>query len=457
MTTFVYLGPSLPRPEAELILDAVYLDPIAMGDLYTLVRTRAQPGDRVAIIDGFFEQVPAVWHKEILYAIEKGVAVYGASSMGALRAAELHGFGMRGIGRVFEAYRDLVIEDDDEVAVAHATREEGYRSLSTAMVSIRFGLGQLFESGRLDAEQHDMLCAYAKSQHYNIRSWADTYAYALGMGLGADVQAAIRDISAEVDAKAQDAIALLQHLAERAEASDAPTAPDFVLEQTGFWRELERFMEARVAGESLQSGSSSPIDPEILDHVRAVSQARDALLREAVLMKIAKENMLIPRPTASEMKSAMFRIAACNGLSTSSDVRAWRESQRLSDSDWMSVLEMDARVQQLPLNTMAGLDVYLMAALKASGKYAQVLADVIAIRQRFGENWLKQLSADDHGVGYAELQQWYERHHGPMLPDPETHAQSLGFESLAEFVTHLLAKFLLDRDLAEVAARSEAT
>ncbi|RDZ28618.1 TfuA-like protein [Lysobacter silvisoli] len=455
MATYVYLGPSLPRDQAERILPAEYLDPIAMGDLYTLVRTRARRGDRVAIVDGFFEQVPAVWHKEILYAIEQGIAVYGASSMGALRAAELHGFGMRGLGRVFEAYRDLVIEDDDEVAVAHATQEEGYRSLSTAMVSLRFGLDGLRQAGRISAEQHDRLCAYAKSQHYNVRSWADTYAYALGLGLGEDVLAALRDVAAEPDAKAQDAVALLRHLAALEDGADEPREPGFVLEQTGLWRDLTQSQEARVASESLQAAlSSAPIDAEVVEHARAASPLRDALLREALLMKIARESRAAAPPGAQDLKAAVFRIAAKNGLRSSEDLRAWRAQQGLSDADWLALLQMDARVQQLSLQAMAGVDAYLLAALKANGRYADAVANVAAIRQRYGETWLKQLSAEDFGIGYPDLQRWYEHRYGPMLPDPETHAQALGFQGLSGFVTHVLGEYLLAQGIEEGAAAS---
>ena len=62
---------------------------------------------------------------------------FGASSMGALRAAELHTFGMRGVGEIFERYRDGVLEDDDEVAVSHASADHAYRELSVAMVNLR--------------------------------------------------------------------------------------------------------------------------------------------------------------------------------------------------------------------------------------------------------------------------------------------------------------------------------
>lgn len=36
-----------------------------------------------------------------------------------LRAAELHSFGMEGVGRILESYRDGILTDDDEVALVH--------------------------------------------------------------------------------------------------------------------------------------------------------------------------------------------------------------------------------------------------------------------------------------------------------------------------------------------------
>ncbi|WP_197093370.1 TfuA-like protein [Nonomuraea sp. SBT364] len=57
--------------------------------------------------------------KEILHLPANGVTVIGCSSLGALRAAELHPQGMTGSGQVFAMYRDGVADGDDEVAVAH--------------------------------------------------------------------------------------------------------------------------------------------------------------------------------------------------------------------------------------------------------------------------------------------------------------------------------------------------
>src|SRR5207247_669783 len=130
-------GPTLSPDDARGELDAVYLPPVSQGDVYRVALERPQA---IGIIDGYFERVPAVWHKEILWALAQGIRVYGSASMGALRAVELAPFGMDGIGRIFEAYQKGILEDDDEVAVAHSPVEMGYRVLSEAMVNIRHTL-----------------------------------------------------------------------------------------------------------------------------------------------------------------------------------------------------------------------------------------------------------------------------------------------------------------------------
>ena len=149
-------------------LDAVYLPPVKYGDVYRIVRLY-QP-QVIGIIDGYFNQVPSVWHKEILWAINRGTAVFGASSMGALRAAELESLGMIGCGKIFEAYQksvlppyvDEVFEDDDEVAVTHAPPELGYQALSEAMVNIRVTLAKAQQQQIIDVETRKLLIAIAK-------------------------------------------------------------------------------------------------------------------------------------------------------------------------------------------------------------------------------------------------------------------------------------------------------
>ena len=129
-----FLGPTLSEDEARAVLDAEYMPPAGHGDVLRAALRRPRV---IAIVDGVFERTPAVWHKEILFALSEGIHVYGAASMGALRAAELDRFGMRGVGDVYRAYAEGVLEDDDEVAVAHTDAEHGFRALSDSMVDVR--------------------------------------------------------------------------------------------------------------------------------------------------------------------------------------------------------------------------------------------------------------------------------------------------------------------------------
>src|SRR6266566_5098836 len=109
MNSCVFLGPTMPVSDARAILDASYLPPAGCGDVYRAVMDGATT---IAIVDGFFHLRPAVRHKEIAWALSRGVRVFGAASMGALRAVEMAASGMRGVGRIFEAFCRGDLEDD---------------------------------------------------------------------------------------------------------------------------------------------------------------------------------------------------------------------------------------------------------------------------------------------------------------------------------------------------------
>ena len=75
--TYIFVGPTLAAPEVVALLPtARVLPPASVGDVLALARRRGVK--RIAIIDGYFERMAAVWHKEILVALERGIEVYGA-------------------------------------------------------------------------------------------------------------------------------------------------------------------------------------------------------------------------------------------------------------------------------------------------------------------------------------------------------------------------------------------
>lgn len=164
----VFLGPSMALEEAKSILDAHYLPPARHGDLLSAVHTYRPRV--IALVDGEFSQALSVWHKEILYALEEGIQVYGAASMGALRAAETEPFGMVGIGEIFTMFRDEILLDDDEVALQYSPASDGYRNLSMPMVNIRATLEHAFEEGRIKLRELEFTVKLAKSMFFRNRA-----------------------------------------------------------------------------------------------------------------------------------------------------------------------------------------------------------------------------------------------------------------------------------------------
>lgn len=168
MTLHVFTGPTLtPDEVAGVTPSAVIHPPVGHGDL---LRGQLLEGDTVVLIDGLYHQQAPVRHKEILLLIERGVHVIGCSSMGALRAAELHACGMIGHGRVFEMYRDGEIEADDEVAVVHG-RDADLSSRNTPLVNVRWATEACLAAGVLTSADAADIVAASQALHYTERSW----------------------------------------------------------------------------------------------------------------------------------------------------------------------------------------------------------------------------------------------------------------------------------------------
>ena len=163
--TVVYLGPSLNRLEASSILQADYRPPICRGDLAKI----PEETKIVGIVDGEFYQNLAVSTKEIVAILDRGIKVFGAASMGALRAAETWRFGTVGIGEIFAMFRDGVLDGDDEVALVYDPRS--YRQLSEPLVNIRCALKLALTAGVIDEGEMDRLLLQMKSCYFPERSY----------------------------------------------------------------------------------------------------------------------------------------------------------------------------------------------------------------------------------------------------------------------------------------------
>jgi len=140
--------------------------PAALGSVF---RAIDEGYELICLIDGYFGNTPSVWHKEILFALKCGVTVCGSSSIGALRAAELHSFGMLGFGWVYRAFRRGVLQDDDEVCVLHAVPELNFEPLSEAMVNIRYSLKMMQRRKLISRDAEFRIVSRLKEHHFSKR------------------------------------------------------------------------------------------------------------------------------------------------------------------------------------------------------------------------------------------------------------------------------------------------
>jgi len=167
----VFLGPSLPIADARAILDADYRPPVRRGDV--LAAAEEHP-PLIGVIDGVFLATLPPSPMEVLRALQLGVPILGAASLGALRAVELEPFGMIGVGRIFQMYRQRRLTADDEVALVFSPRD--YRPQSEPLVNMRCALGAARRARVIDDRQRRLLLQLARAPYFPERSWARLWA-----------------------------------------------------------------------------------------------------------------------------------------------------------------------------------------------------------------------------------------------------------------------------------------
>ncbi|MCQ4042779.1 TfuA-like protein [Streptantibioticus rubrisoli] len=225
MRRFLFSGPSLPDAR-QVVGDSPIevLPPVAAGDL---LRLPLRPGDAVGIVDGYFHQTRTVRHKEILAVLSAGVRVLGAASMGALRAAELHRFGMIGIGGIYRDFQTGALTADDEVTLAHGDADSGYRAGSIPLVCLRATLARAERRGLLSTALREAVIERLARSPYPLRTCQAVESAARSCGLETAAAHALGAYCDEhlVDVKREDALLLVEALRAEPEGSGQPAPP----------------------------------------------------------------------------------------------------------------------------------------------------------------------------------------------------------------------------------------
>lgn len=225
----LFVGPSLPDA-AAFCGDAIHVrPPAAHGDVLAAVREGATA---IGIVDGNFEHVAPVWHKEILHALDQGVAVFGAASMGALRAAECDAFGMVGVGRIYQDYAAGRRVDDADVALLHGPAELGYPALSLPLVNVDATLNRV---EGLDKSEILTLRDIAAALFYKDRTWP---AIIKAAGKAEDRDRILQLLhAATVNQKREDALALVRAMVDFCPQTPAKRG-NWSFRATTLWRSV---------------------------------------------------------------------------------------------------------------------------------------------------------------------------------------------------------------------------
>jgi hypothetical protein len=366
MNVAVFTGPTLSRQEVQQVIEAECLPPVAQGDVYRVALTSPAA---IGIIDGYFERIPSVWHKEMLWAMSQGIHVFGSASLGALRAAELEPFGMVGVGEIFKAFRDGVLEDDDEVAVVHGPTEESYRFSSEAMVNIRATLARARDEAVVALAVGDALLRIAKDLYYAERSWPQILEVAGSQQIPKPDLDRLRAWlpTGAVNQKREDALAMLRTMRAFLEAAPAPMQVSFTFEETLYW---EQFVVAEADRESPE-GPDEQVLQELQRDPEAVDRAETAALALWLAGQLARRDRWEAK--AADVLAQAEAFCQRRGITHQADLAHWLERNHACREDLERWLHQDAIAGDARQLASGALARYVLDYLRRAGDYATLL------------------------------------------------------------------------------------
>jgi hypothetical protein len=456
VNAYVFTGPTISPAEASGELEATYLPPAAEGDVYRAALHRPLA---IGIIDGYFQSVPTVRHKEILWAMSRGVHVFGSASIGALRAAELLPFGMEGVGTVFELYRDGILEDDDEVAVAHGPAETDFVSASEAMVNIRQTLRKAERLGIVSAELRVTLEKIGKELFYPDRNYSTMLRYALENGSS---QAELTRLQQwlpnnRVNQKREDALLMLRVIRDQLEQGLGRKTVSYSFEQTAMWQSAQR-----QAGEVWfdPNGHGDPVTLEsLLDELRLegpkfkehriAALGRFFALREAERLRF---NVDEQRKSTIALEFRQKR-----NLMDVTAFERWLDDNNLKDDQFDALMDDEARVKWVQKLADFASRSCLPEQLRLSGDYPRLVARAVHKHRVLQSARTRNLGFESIGLSYSELLQWYFKTVlGQAVPaDIDKYIRDTGFASPDAFRRALLKEYLYRRSQLENETSSE--
>lgn len=427
----VFCGPTLSHAAAAKIVSADFRPPAQAGDVY---KAAAGGARLIALIDGVFHSRAAVFHKEILWALSEGVHVVGASSMGALRAAELAPFGMVGIGRTFEHFASAVVTDDDEVAIAHLDAEGSWRATTDAMVNIRATLAAAVDANVISDEESSRFCQLAKSRFYADRRMVTVVDDALAAGDDAAGRLGAWFTShGIVDQKRLDAISMLTWVAERMDQFDLPFAATFPFSKTAFWWVIRNRLDA-VDPQALGAGEpDTRHTTAVLDEARLSTQysvLEQRALAQSLAVQLASRTGVVF--DAAAMSAASADILEARGVHDSDELRRWQSAHAADDRRLRELVFGEAYRSWAERTLARNVAVSLLDQLQLDPCFPAITARAVHKQRELNARGLLDLS-DPIDLTNEELWSWWSTygHVGDQPTQMSVQARRLGFANSA--------------------------
>lgn len=421
----IFAGPTLRKDEVNTDGDFLFAPPVKHGDILQILRSQPKA---IGIVDGYFEGAAAVWHKEILYALDQGVPVFGSSSMGALRAAELHAFGMQGIGQVFEWYRDGVICDDDEVAVLHGPQEVGYVVASVPMVNIRATLALAHEHEVISETQRLTIEDEAKRIFYKKRSWNRVLdsSRALFDKPQLKQQLTIWLKNNAVDQKKRDAFQLLSAMQNLCETIPERSKRFEHFEWTQVWDEaFDRITQASLSEKRLSEN-----DHNVLRHLSLQPDEFERIQNKALLRYATGQHTVYSNEVA-DVKRELDRFRKNTSLRSRAQLIDYMTRADLTEPKLKLLLEGVNRVEQLK-RARSTLYTEMIDELKLAGQYPG-LVEICTKKVKLAKRYPEQLKLSSLQKSLM-LQKYAEQHlRHSSRQELNDHLENTAFDNIEDF------------------------
>lgn len=254
-----FVGGSLTKADIQSCAsdDIVFTAPAEQGDVFAAILEGFQT---ILLFDGYLVQRYALTTFEVLIALLENINVFGAASLGALRALELVNFGMRGSGYVFSFLRSR------KVAPYHVvvqTYDADDRPRTEPLIVIHRFLDVALEEGIISVSDRDNCYLVAERLHFSELSFRRLFcSWERSGSVSSGAALRLREFYAQqgpdaFDIKRQDALGVLQSFREdiRRDGPDFSARTALAARDVYLERLRAKYPDPHISDSSLPAGS----------------------------------------------------------------------------------------------------------------------------------------------------------------------------------------------------------